>query len=183
MEPERIKSLVLRALFGLLGLYLVVRVFTTLAGDTVVQTSDVRFLAASFDTTLLAWEPTFYDLSLRKDPFVPFPIFKQETPPPVVASSEQDTVYMIEQFEDAGVDIRDEPMQVSPTAHHFMGGIKIGTKSEATIPGLFASGECTGGVHGGNRLGGNALADTQVYGALSGESAALYAKEHGLGLQ
>lgn len=87
---------------------------------------------------------------------------------------------MIEQFEDAGVDIRDEPMQVSPTAHHFMGGIRIDTNSESTIPGLFASGECTGGVHGGNRLGGNALADTQVYGALSGESAAKFADENDL---
>lgn len=85
---------------------------------------------------------------------------------------------MIEQFEDAGVDIRDEPMQVSPTAHHFMGGIKIDEESGTNIPGLYASGECTGGVHGGNRLGGNALADTQVYGALSGESAAKFAKKN-----
>ncbi len=84
---------------------------------------------------------------------------------------------MIEQFEDAGVDIREEPMQVSPTAHHFMGGIKIDEDSATNILGLYASGECTGGVHGGNRLGGNALADTQVYGALSGEKAAEYAKE------
>ncbi|MFW9863777.1 MAG: FAD-binding protein [Candidatus Thorarchaeota archaeon] len=84
---------------------------------------------------------------------------------------------MIEQFEDAGVDIREEPMQVSPTAHHFMGGIKIDEESGTNIPGLYAAGECTGGVHGGNRLGGNALADTQVYGALAGESAAKYAKE------
>jgi fumarate reductase (CoM/CoB) subunit A len=84
---------------------------------------------------------------------------------------------MIEQFEDAGVDIRNEPMQVSPTAHHFMGGIKIDENSGTNIPGLYAAGECTGGVHGGNRLGGNALADTQVFGALSGESAAEYAKE------
>ncbi|TFG34222.1 FAD-binding protein [Candidatus Thorarchaeota archaeon] len=83
---------------------------------------------------------------------------------------------MIEQFEDTGVDIREEPMQVSPTAHHFMGGLKIDENAATTIPGLFASGECTGGVHGGNRLGGNALADTQVFGALSGESAAKYAK-------
>ncbi len=85
---------------------------------------------------------------------------------------------MIEQFDDAGVDICDEPMQVSPTAHHFMGGIKIDTNSQASITGLYASGECTGGIHGGNRLGGNALADTQVYGALSGEKAAEFAKEH-----
>ncbi|MFW9813560.1 MAG: FAD-binding protein, partial [Candidatus Thorarchaeota archaeon] len=83
---------------------------------------------------------------------------------------------MIEQFEDAGVDIREEPMQVSPTAHHFMGGIKIDENSSTNILGLYAAGECTGGVHGGNRLGGNALADTQVYGALSGENAAKYAK-------
>ncbi|MFX0107248.1 MAG: FAD-binding protein [Candidatus Hodarchaeota archaeon] len=85
---------------------------------------------------------------------------------------------MIEQFEDAGVDIREEPMQVSPTAHHFMGGIKINEESGTNIPGLYAAGECTGGVHGGNRLGGNALADTQVYGALSGDNAAKYAKEN-----
>jgi len=87
---------------------------------------------------------------------------------------------MIEQFEDAGVDIREEPMQVSPTAHHFMGGIKIDTNAQSTIPGLFAAGECTGGVHGGNRLGGNALADTQVFGALAGKNAAEFAQEHDL---
>ncbi len=87
---------------------------------------------------------------------------------------------MIEQFADAGVDIRNEPMQVSPTAHHFMGGILIDTDAQSTIPGLFAAGECTGGVHGGNRLGGNALADTQVFGALAGKNAAEFAKEHGL---
>ncbi|MFX1367029.1 MAG: FAD-binding protein [Promethearchaeota archaeon] len=85
---------------------------------------------------------------------------------------------MIEQFEDAGVNIREEPMQVSPTAHHFMGGIKIDDESGTNIPGLYAAGECTGGVHGGNRLGGNALADTQVYGALSGDSAATFARKN-----
>ena len=83
---------------------------------------------------------------------------------------------MIEQFEDGGVNIREEPMEVSPTAHHFMGGIRIDENSSTNISGLYAAGECTGGVHGGNRLGGNALADTQVYGALAGESAAEYAK-------
>jgi fumarate reductase (CoM/CoB) subunit A len=83
---------------------------------------------------------------------------------------------MLEQFEDAGVDIRQEPMEVSPTAHHFMGGIRINTDAATSIPGLYAAGECTGGVHGGNRLGGNALADTQVFGALSGNNAAVYAE-------
>ncbi|TFG10969.1 FAD-binding protein [Candidatus Thorarchaeota archaeon] len=87
---------------------------------------------------------------------------------------------MIEQFGDAGVDIREEPMEVSPTCHHFMGGISIDTDAQASIPGLFASGECMGGLHGGNRLGGNALCDTQVFGALSGENAAKFAKEHSL---
>ncbi|NWF95366.1 MAG: FAD-binding protein [Candidatus Thorarchaeota archaeon] len=85
---------------------------------------------------------------------------------------------MLEQFEDADVDIRDEPMEVAPTAHHFMGGVKIDTHAATNIPGLFAAGECTGGVHGGNRLGGNALADTQVFGALAGLSAAEFAKSH-----
>lgn len=83
---------------------------------------------------------------------------------------------MIEQFEDAGVDIREEPMQVSPTCHHFMGGIKIDEESGTNVGGLYAAGECTGGVHGGNRLGGNALADTQVFGALAGQGAARFAK-------
>ncbi|MFO7836112.1 MAG: FAD-binding protein [Candidatus Thorarchaeota archaeon] len=85
---------------------------------------------------------------------------------------------MIEQFGDAGVDIRNEPMQVSPTAHHFMGGIKVDTNASSTLPGLYAAGECMGGLHGGNRLGGNALADTQVFGALAGANAARFAKEH-----
>jgi fumarate reductase (CoM/CoB) subunit A len=83
---------------------------------------------------------------------------------------------MVEQFGDAGIDIRNEPMQVSPTAHHFMGGIRIDEHAATTISGLFAAGECTGGVHGGNRLGGNALADTQVFGAIAGESAAEFAR-------
>jgi fumarate reductase (CoM/CoB) subunit A len=87
---------------------------------------------------------------------------------------------MIEQFGDADVDIRNEPMEVSPTAHHFMGGIRINEEAGTNISGLYAAGECTGGVHGGNRLGGNALADTQVYGALAGESALKFAKEHKL---
>ena len=83
---------------------------------------------------------------------------------------------MVEQFADAGVDIHEEPMLVAPTAHHFMGGIKINEEAATNIPGLYAAGECTGGVHGGNRLGGNALADTQVFGSVAGSNAAKYAK-------
>jgi fumarate reductase (CoM/CoB) subunit A len=78
---------------------------------------------------------------------------------------------MLEQFLNFGVDIRKEPMEVAPTAHHFMGGIRIDPHGVTTVPGLFACGEVTGGVHGANRLGGNSLADTQVFGRRAGESA------------
>jgi fumarate reductase (CoM/CoB) subunit A len=78
---------------------------------------------------------------------------------------------MLEQFLKFGVDIRNEPMEVAPTAHHIMGGLRITPQCETTLPGLFACGEVAGGVHGANRLGGNALADTQVFGKRAGESA------------
>ncbi len=78
---------------------------------------------------------------------------------------------MLEQFLTFGVDIRRERMEVAPTAHHIMGGVAITPDCRTTVPGLFACGEVTGGVHGANRLGGNALADTQVFGKRAGESA------------
>ncbi|MEA2035415.1 MAG: fumarate reductase (CoM/CoB) subunit TfrA [Euryarchaeota archaeon] len=78
---------------------------------------------------------------------------------------------MLEQFLQFGVDIRVEPMEVAPTAHHIMGGLRIRKDARTTVPGLYACGEVTGGVHGANRLGGNALADTQVFGRRAGESA------------
>ena len=78
---------------------------------------------------------------------------------------------MLEQFLRFGVDIRKEPMEVAPTAHHIMGGLRITPEGGTTLPGLFACGECSGGVHGANRLGGNALADTQVFGKRAGEAA------------
>jgi fumarate reductase (CoM/CoB) subunit A len=78
---------------------------------------------------------------------------------------------MLEQFLAYGVDIRKEPMEVAPTAHHFMGGLRITTECRTTVPGLFACGEASGGVHGANRLGGNALAETQVFGKRAGEYA------------
>jgi fumarate reductase (CoM/CoB) subunit A len=83
---------------------------------------------------------------------------------------------MLELFLKIGVDIRDEPMEVSPTAHHLMGGLKINERAETNVKRLFSAGEVTGGVHGGNRLGGNALADTQVFGKIAGENAAALAK-------
>jgi len=79
---------------------------------------------------------------------------------------------MLEQFLKFGVDIRDAPMEVAPTAHHIMGGLRITIHAETTLPGLYACGEVAGGVHGANRLGGNALADTQVFGKRAGEAAA-----------
>ncbi len=79
---------------------------------------------------------------------------------------------MLLQFLDVDVDIRKEPMEVAPTAHHFMGGVKIDPWCRSTIKNLFAAGEASGGVHGANRLGGNALADTQVFGKRAGKAAA-----------
>ncbi len=78
---------------------------------------------------------------------------------------------MLEQFLAFGIDISKERMEVSPTAHHFMGGLRITPKGETTVPGLYACGEAAGGVHGANRLGGNSLAETQVFGKRAGEAA------------
>ncbi|WP_018153189.1 MULTISPECIES: fumarate reductase (CoM/CoB) subunit TfrA [Methanothermococcus] len=89
---------------------------------------------------------------------------------------------MFSQFLDVGIDIRKEPMIVAPTAHHFMGGIKINEKCESNIAGLFACGEVAGGIHGANRLGGNALADTQVFGAIAGRYASEFAENHDFNL-
>ena len=84
---------------------------------------------------------------------------------------------MVLQFENVGVDIKHEPIEVAPTAHHFMGGLKINTDASTSLENLFGAGEVCGGVHGANRLGGNALADTQVFGKIAGESASKAAKQ------
>jgi succinate dehydrogenase / fumarate reductase, flavoprotein subunit len=76
---------------------------------------------------------------------------------------------MYEQFMEQGVDITREPMKVSPTAHYGMGGIEVDPRTGATaVEGLFAVGESTAGVHGANRLGGNSLAETVVFGKILG---------------
>jgi len=88
---------------------------------------------------------------------------------------------MLEQFLKFGVDIRVEPMEVAPTAHHIMGGLRIRPDCSTTVKGLFACGEVAGGVHGANRLGGNALAETQVFGKRAGEAAgkaAVHGRNH-----
>ena len=77
---------------------------------------------------------------------------------------------MFEQFMEQGVDITEEPMKVSPTAHYGMGGIEVDPCTCATaVEGLFAVGESAAGVHGANRLGGNSLAETVVFGKILGE--------------
>ena len=78
---------------------------------------------------------------------------------------------MVLQFKNVGVDIKHEAIEVAPTAHHFMGGLKINEDASTSLKNLFGAGEVCGGVHGANRLGGNALADTQVFGKIAGESA------------
>ena len=85
---------------------------------------------------------------------------------------------MYHQFiELADVDITKEPMEVGPTCHYVMGGVRVDADTTAaTVPGLFASGEAAGGMHGANRLGGNSLSDLLVFGKRSGEHAAQYAQ-------
>jgi succinate dehydrogenase / fumarate reductase flavoprotein subunit len=85
---------------------------------------------------------------------------------------------MYHQFKElAGVDITKEPMEVGPTLHYFMGGIRVNADTQqSTLPGLFAAGECTGGMHGANRLGGNSLSDLLVFGHLAGVGACDYVR-------
>lgn len=82
----------------------------------------------------------------------------------------------------AGLDITTTPMEVGPTTHYVMGGVKVdGDTQMSTVPGLFAAGEVAAGLHGANRLGGNSLSDLVVFGKRAGEYAAKYAKENGAG--
>ncbi len=77
----------------------------------------------------------------------------------------------------AELDITKQPMEVGPTCHYFMGGIKVDAEtSMTTVEGLFACGEAAGGMHGANRLGGNSLSDLLVFGNLSGKKAVQYSK-------
>jgi succinate dehydrogenase / fumarate reductase flavoprotein subunit len=86
---------------------------------------------------------------------------------------------MYHQFKElADVDITAAPMEVGPTCHYMMGGIRVDPDTQqSTVPGLFAAGEAAGGMHGSNRLGGNSLSDLLVFGKRSGEHAAKYASE------
>ncbi|MCL4211727.1 MAG: fumarate reductase/succinate dehydrogenase flavoprotein subunit [Phycisphaeraceae bacterium] len=90
---------------------------------------------------------------------------------------------MYHQFKQlANVDITQESMEVGPTTHYVMGGVKVdGDTQMSTVPGLFAAGEVAAGLHGANRLGGNSLSDLVVFGKRAGEYAAAFARQHGAG--
>src|SRR6185369_4729250 len=84
---------------------------------------------------------------------------------------------MYHQFKElADVDITKDPMEVGPTCHYMMGGLRVHPETqESTVAGLFAAGECGGGLHGANRLGGNSLSDLLVFGKRAGEFAVAHA--------
>src|ERR1700691_1068019 len=88
---------------------------------------------------------------------------------------------MYHQFKQlADIDITKEPMEIGPTMHYVMGGVMVDAETQmSTVPGLFAAGECSAGLHGANRLGGNSLSDLLVFGQRAGEYAARFAREHG----
>jgi succinate dehydrogenase / fumarate reductase flavoprotein subunit len=79
---------------------------------------------------------------------------------------------MYERFADLGVDLAEDPVEVAPTAHYGMGGVVVDETGETDISGLYAIGETMAGVHGANRLGGNSLAETIAFGAVTGEAIA-----------
>ncbi len=79
----------------------------------------------------------------------------------------------------ADIDITEQPMEVGPTTHYMMGGVRVHPETQmSTVPGLFAAGECAAGLHGANRLGGNSLSDLLVFGQRAGQAAARFAKEN-----
>jgi succinate dehydrogenase / fumarate reductase, flavoprotein subunit len=90
---------------------------------------------------------------------------------------------MYHQFKQlADIDITEQPMEVGPTTHYIMGGIRVDPDTQMSrVPGLFAAGECAAGINGANRLGGNSLSDLLVFGKRAGEFAAKFARENSLG--
>ena len=90
---------------------------------------------------------------------------------------------MYHQFKQlADIDITEQAMEVGPTTHYIMGGIRVDPDTQMSrLPGLFAAGECAAGINGANRLGGNSLSDLLVFGKRAGEFAAKFAKENSLG--
>ncbi len=90
---------------------------------------------------------------------------------------------MYHQFKQlADIDITKDPMEVGPTTHYMMGGVRVDADTQmSSVPGLFAAGECASGLHGANRLGGNSLSDLLVFGKRAGQYAVEFAGEHAQG--
>src|SRR5438034_1776454 len=90
---------------------------------------------------------------------------------------------MYHQFKQlADIDITEEPMEVGPTTHYIMGGVRVDPETQMSrLPGLFAAGECAAGINGANRLGGNSLSDLLVFGKRAGEFAARFARDNSSG--
>ncbi|WP_142848051.1 L-aspartate oxidase [Telmatospirillum sp. J64-1] len=86
---------------------------------------------------------------------------------------------MVRRCADCGFDLAGGLVEVVPTAHYFMGGVVIDTEARTALPGLFAAGEDAGGVHGANRLGGNGVANSTVYGGIAGDEMAAFVKSEG----
>jgi fumarate reductase flavoprotein subunit len=86
---------------------------------------------------------------------------------------------MVERCADCGFDLAGGRVEVVPTAHYMMGGVEFGVDCTTALAGLFAAGEDTGGVHGANRLGGNGVANSTVFGGVAGESAAAWLAANG----
>src|SRR5438034_1917099 len=90
---------------------------------------------------------------------------------------------MYHQFKQlADIDITEQAMEVGPTTHYIMGGVRVDPDTQMSrLPGLFAAGECAAGINGANRLGGNSLSDLLVFGKRAGEFAAKFARENSAG--
>ena len=86
---------------------------------------------------------------------------------------------MVERCRDVGFDLVSGLVEVVPTAHYMMGGVEFAPDGATALPGLFAAGEDTGGVHGANRLGGNGVANSTVFGGLAGDAVAAWVKKNG----
>jgi succinate dehydrogenase/fumarate reductase flavoprotein subunit len=103
----------------------------------------------------------------------------RRTPPEILEDLTKNS--KIRYLHDLGFEPLEDQMEIAPSAHFTMGGIRIDADAKTTIPGLYACGEVCGGCHGANRLAGNALAETQVFGNIAGASAAEYANSDPLG--
>jgi succinate dehydrogenase/fumarate reductase flavoprotein subunit len=97
------------------------------------------------------------------------------TPEQIHALLQKEDFLPYDALRDLGIDVTRQPIEVRPGVHFCMGGVRIDERTETSVPGLYAAGEVTGNMHGANRMSGNALAETQVFGARAGEYAADYA--------